>query len=38
MNTIYLRNSENKARKNSGLYEIWTHDLGNTSAALCQLS
>ena len=34
----YLGSSENKARKNSGLYGIWTHNLCDTSAALYQLS
>ena len=37
-NVHYLGSSENKARKNSGLYGIWTHDLCDTGAALYQLS
>ena len=37
-NEHYLSSGENKAWKNSGLYEIWTHDLYITSAVLYQLS
>ena len=37
-NVHYLGSSENKARKNSGLYGIWTHDLCDTGTALYQLS
>ena len=33
-NVHYLGSSENKARKNSGLYGIWTHDLCDTGTAL----
>ena len=35
----YLSSSENRAWKNnSGLYEIWAHDLCHTGAVLYQLS
>ena len=37
-NVHYSSSSENKAWKNSGLYEIWTHDLCDTGAAFYQLS
>lgn len=34
----YLSSGENKAKKNPGLYVIWTHDLYNTGALLYQMS
>ena len=38
-NELYLTSSENEAwEKDSGLYEIWTHDRCDTGAALYQLS
>ena len=38
-NEHYLSSSENKAwKKDSGLYGIWTQDLCDTGAVLCQLS
>ena len=37
-NEHYLRSSEKKAWKNSGLYGIGTHDLCDTDAVLYQLN
>ena len=37
-NVHYLSGDENKAWKNLGLHETWTHDLCDTGTVLYQLS